>query len=329
MFSQRVLWSAAVFALAHFLVQPTLGAASGVAGYPSKPIRFVVPFTAGSATDILARLIGSEINKNWGQQIVVDNRPSGGGTIAGSIVASAAPDGYTILMSSSAFAASAALYDNLPYDALKDFHGVTQVASSSMVLVVAPSLGVKTAQELIALAQQKPRQLSFSSAGIGSGTHYGGERFNLAAKIQAVHVPYKGTPESLNDIIAGRVQYSVASIVPAVPLIKSGRLTALAVSTSYRAAALPDVPTVAEIGVPDAECDGWYGVFVQRRTPPAITTALSREIGRVLGLPDIQEKIVAQGGQAKPSTPEAFDAYVRSEILTRRKVFSAAGVKVN
>ncbi|HSQ03962.1 MAG TPA: tripartite tricarboxylate transporter substrate-binding protein, partial [Burkholderiales bacterium] len=170
MLNRRALCCAAAFAFSQFLLAPVSGAESA---YPTKPIRIVVPFSAGSATDIMARLIGPEMTKSWGQQIVVDNRPSGGGTIAGGIVATAVPDGYTILLSSSAYAASAALYDNLPYDALKDFHGVTQLGSSPMVLVVAPSLGVKSAQELIALARQKPGQFSFSSAGIGSGTHYG------------------------------------------------------------------------------------------------------------------------------------------------------------
>jgi tripartite-type tricarboxylate transporter receptor subunit TctC len=327
MFSRRVLLSAAVFALESVAIHPALGAESAARTYPSKPIRMVVPFTAGSATDIMVRLIGPEMARNWGHQVVVDNRPGAGGAIAGGIVVTAVPDGHTILVTSSAFAGSAALYDNLPYDPLKDFQGVTQLASSSLVLVVAPGLGVKSAKELIALAQQKPGQFSFSSAGIGSGTHYGGERFKLAARIDAVHVPYKGTPEALNDTVGGRVQYSMTSILPSVPLIKSGRLLALAVSTPYRAAPLPDVPTFAELGLPDAECDGWYGVFVQPRTPRSIVNALSKEIARILELPDVQEKIAAQGARVKHSTPEAFDTMVRAEILLRRKIFGASGAK--
>lgn len=329
MFGHRVLLPAVVVALAGVAMHPALGAESAARTYPNKPIRMVVPFTAGSATDIMARMIGPEMARNWGQQVVVDNRPSAGGAIAGSIVATAAPDGHTILVTSAVFAGSAALIEKLPYDPLKDFQGVTQLASTPFVLVVAPSLGVKSTKELIALAQQKPGQLTFASAGIGSGTHYAGERFKLAAKIDAVHVPYKGTPEALNDTVGARVQYSMTSILPSVPLIKSGRLLALAVSTAHRAVPLPDVPTFAELGLPDAECDGWYGAFVQSRTPRSIVNALSREIARILELPEVQERIAAQGATVKHSMPEAFDTMVREEILLRRKIFGASGAKAD
>jgi tripartite-type tricarboxylate transporter receptor subunit TctC len=169
--------------------------------------------------------------------------------------------------------------------------------------------------------------LSFSSSGIGSGTHYAGERFKLAAKIDALHIPYKGTPEALNDAVGGRVQYTLSSVLPAVPLIKSGRLLAFAVTTPLRAVPLPDVPTVAELGLPDAECDGWYGAFVQSRTPRSIVMALSREIGRILDLPEVQEKIIALGATVKHSTPDVFDAMVSEEIVLRRKIFGASGAK--
>jgi tripartite-type tricarboxylate transporter receptor subunit TctC len=303
-------------------------AKSAERAYPSKPIRVVVPFTPGSATDIMARMIGPKLAERWAQQVVVDNRPSAGGTIAGSIVASATPDGHTIMVASAVFAGSAALYTKLPYDPLKDFQGVTQLASTPFVLVVSPALGVKSVKELIVLAQQKPGQLNFGSAGIGSGTHYAGERFKLAAKIDVVHVPYKGTPEAQNDTIAGRLQYMMTAVLPSAPLIKAGKLVALAVTTPQRVVSLPDVPSMVEVGLPDAECDGWYGAFAPAKTPHPIVNALSKEIGAILELPEIRDKIAAQGVTIKPSAPEVFDKMVREEILLRRKIFGASGTKV-
>jgi len=292
--------------------------------YPTGPVRMVVPFTPGSASDILARLIGPKLLEAWGHQIVVDNRPSAGGTVAGSIVAGAAPDGYTMMLTSSGFAA---LYDKLPYDSVKDFSGVTQVVSTPLVLVVAPGLGIKTVKELIALAQQKPGQLNFSSSGIGSGTHYAGELFKLAAGINAVHVPYRGTPEAINDVISGRIQYMTAPVLPAMSLVKSGRLLALAVTTKERLALLPDLPTIAEAALPGFEYDGWYGIFAPSRTPRTIINKVSVEVARILKLPEVAERIVATGAVPKSSTPAEFDKLVHEEIVMRGKVFKAAGAK--
>jgi tripartite-type tricarboxylate transporter receptor subunit TctC len=295
--------------------------------YPTKPIRVVVPFTPGSASDFLARIIGPRLVDAWGQQVVVDNRPGAGGTVAGGIVAAATPDGHTLMLTSSAFAGSAALYTKLPYDSVKDFSGVTQVASTPLVVTVAPSLGVKSVKELVALARQKPGQLNFGSSGIGSGTHYGGELFKLAAKINVVHVPYRGTPEALTDTVTGRIHYYLSPIQPAMPLIRDGRLLALAVTTAQRSAALPEVPTVAEAGLPGFEYDGWFGIFAPSRTPRPVIDRLSKEVGRILDQPDIKGKIASQGATARSSTPAAFEKLVHAEIETRRKVFKAAGVK--
>jgi tripartite-type tricarboxylate transporter receptor subunit TctC len=297
--------------------------------YPAKPIRIVVPFSAGSATDILARLIGPKLYEAWGQQVVVDNRASAGGTVAGGIVAGAAPDGYTLLLHSSGFAGSAALYDKLPYDSVKDFAGIMQIAGTPLVILVAPSLNVKTLKELIALAKQKPMQLNFASSGIGSGTHYGSELFNLTAGISAVHVPYKGVPEALNDTISGRTHYFVGPTLPSIPLVKSGRLLALAATSAQRVAQLPDVPTAAEAGLPGFEYDGWYGILAPAKIPRAIVDRLHKEVSRILESPDVRDKIVAMGGVVKTSKPEAFEKLIREEIVTRRKVFSAAGAKAN
>ncbi len=302
-------------------------AAQAGPAYPVKPIRIVVPFTPGSASDILARFIGPKLYEAWGQQVVADNRSSAGGTVAGGIVAGAAPDGHTLMLTSSAFAGSAALYDNLPYDSIKDFSGVSQVATTALVVVVAPTLGARTLKELIALAQQKPRQFNFASSGIGSGTHYGSELFNRAANIAAVHVPYKGVPEAVNDTLTGRIHYFVTPLLPTLALIKSGRLLALGVTTSQRAPMLPDVPTIAEAALPGFEYDGWFGMFAPSKTPRAIIMKLNKEVVRILETTDVRDKILHQGATAKASTPEALDKLVREEIVTRRKVFRAAGVK--
>jgi tripartite-type tricarboxylate transporter receptor subunit TctC len=295
--------------------------------YPSKPIRIVIPFTPASASDILARLIGPKLHEAWGQQVVVDDRPSAGGTIAGEIVARATPDGHTLMLTSSAFAGSAALYDKLPYDSVRDFSGVSQVAETALVLVVAPSLGVKSAQELIALARAKPGQLTFASSGIGSGTHYGSELFKMAAKIDVVHVPFRGTPEGITDTAAGRVQFFLTPLLTAMPLIRAGRLLPLGVTTTTRQPLMPDVPTLAESALPGFQYDGWFGVFTQSRVPRKTVNQISREIARILELAEIKDRIATQGATARSSTPEQFDKLVHGEIVTRKKVFKAAGVK--
>ena len=295
--------------------------------YPTKPIRVVIPFSPGSASDILTRFIGPKLYETWGQQVVADNRSSAGGAVAGGIVAASTPDGHTLMLTSSAFAGSAALYDNLPYDSVKDFSGVSQVASTALIVVVSPSLGVKTLKELIALALQKPGQLNFASSGIGSGTHYGSELFNMAAGISAVHVPYKGVPEAVNDTVTGRMHYFITPLLPTISLIKSGRLLGLAVTTTQRVASLPDVPTVAEAAMPGFVYEGWFGVFAPSKTPRAIIDKLNKEIVRIIETTDVRDKIMNQGATPKSSTPEAFDKLVRDELVTRRKVFKAAGIK--
>ena len=295
--------------------------------YPTKPIRIVIPFTPGSASDILARTIGPKMSETWGQQVVVDDRPSAGGTVAGEIVARATPDGHTLMLTSSAFAGSAALYDKLPYDSVKDFSGVSQVAETALVLVVAPSLGVKSAKELIVLARAKPGYLTFASSGIGSGTHYGSELFKMAAKIEVVHVPFRGTPEGITDTVAGRVHYYLTPLLPVMPLIKAGRLLPLGVTTAARQPLMPDVPTLAESVLPGFIYDGWFGVLTQSRVPRKTVNQLAREIARILDLAEIKDRIASQGATARSSTPEAFDKLVHGEIVTRKKVFKAAGIK--
>jgi tripartite-type tricarboxylate transporter receptor subunit TctC len=317
-----------ILAAAALLGPAAAHAAAAEAAYPTKPIRIVIPFTAGSATDIIARFVNPSLVERFGKQVVTDNRPSAGGIVACSIVAESAPDGHTLLVTGSNFAGSAALYSKLPFDPVKDFSGVTQYASTPLVLVVAAGLGVKTVKDFIALAKAKPGQLNYASTGLGSGPHYGAELFKLVAGIDAVHVPYRGSPETLTDLMAGRVQFILSPVLAASPLIRGGKIVALGVTTSYRAQALPDVPTIAEAGLPKFEYQGWYGMLAPSRTPRELIQFLSKEIGAILEHPEIKERIASQGAVAKSSTPEAFDRLVHEEIATRRKVWKAAGVKV-
>ncbi len=294
--------------------------------YPTKPIRIIVPFTPGSATDIIARIVSPKLAERWGRPVVIDNRPSAGGIVACTTVAEAAPDGHTLMVTGSNFAGSAALYTKLPYDAVRDFAGISQFASTPLVLVVAPNLGAKSVKELIALAREKPGQLNYGSTGLGSGPHYGAELFKLVAGINAVHVPYRGSPESLTDLMAGRVHFILSPVLAATPLVRGGRVQALGVTTTYRAQALPEVPTIAEAGLPAFEYQGWYGMLAPGKTPRKLVNLLSAEVGKILELPEIKERIASQGAIAKSSSPEAFDSLVHNEIKTRRKVWKAAGV---
>jgi tripartite-type tricarboxylate transporter receptor subunit TctC len=297
--------------------------------YPNHPIRMLVPFTPGSQTDILARWIGEKMVENWGQQVVVDNRPSAGGTIASQYVLSANPDGHTLMMVSTGHAGNATLYSKLPYDTIKDFAGVSRVASVPNLLVVAPTLGPKTVKELIAFTKAKAGKVNFSSAGIGSGTQINGEMFRLAAGFEATHVPYKGAPESLNETLSGRVHFTFSPILVAAGQVKAGRAVVLAVSTAKRSAMFPNVPTVAEAGVPGFDYDQWYGILVSAKTPRAVVNTLNKEIVRILNLPDIKERMLTQGATPTPTTPEAFDAFIREEVKRFAKVLIAAGARVN
>ena len=302
--------------------------ASTADAYPARPLRMIVPLTAGSAADVLARRVAVKMSENWGQQVVVDNRTGAGGTIGTNIVAKATPDGYTLLVHSAAFAVSAAVYPKLPYDSVKDFTGVSQMAIAPIVLVVAPSLGARSVKEVVALAKQKPGQLTFGSAGIGTSTHFAGEQFKLAAGINVVHVPYKGPSEALVDTATGRIQYFLAPLVPAMPLIKDGRLLAVAVTTAQRSPVLPDAPTIAEAGLSGYEYQDWWGVLAPARTPRTIIDKLGREIARILENPEVRKQMLSQGAEARSSTPEEFTRFVHSRIESASKVVKIAGIRV-
>jgi tripartite-type tricarboxylate transporter receptor subunit TctC len=297
--------------------------------FPNKPIRMIVPFSPGSQTDILARWVGEKMTENWAQQVVVDNRPSAGGTIASQYVLAANPDGHTLMMVSTGHAGNATLYSKLPYDTVKDFSGISRVASVPNLLVVSPALGVKSVKELVALAKSKPGQLNFSSAGIGSGTQINGEMFKLAAGINVTHVPYKGAPEALNEAMAGRVEFNFSPILVAAGQVKAGKVLALAVSTASRSAMFPNVPTVAEAGIPGFEYDQWYGLLASAKTPRPLINILNQEVVRILNLPDMKERLLTQGATPAPTTPQEFDAFIRSEVKRFAQVLIAAGARIN
>ena len=295
--------------------------------FPVKPVRMIVAFSAGSETDYLARIVGQKLSEHWGQQVVVENRTGAGGVVASGIVASAPGDGYTLFMHSMAHAIAPAVYAKLPFDTLRDFAAVSQVAGVPNVLVTAPTHGLTNVKELIALARQQPGHVTFGSAGVGSGMHINGEQFRLAADINVVHVAYKGGPDALADLLAGRITYVFSPIGLAIPLLRERRLVALAVSTANRAPALPEVPTVAEAGLPGFEFDTWYGVFVPGSTPRALVAQLSAEVERVLKVADVRERFATRGAVPKPSSPEEFERFVRAEIEKLGRIVRAAGVR--
>jgi tripartite-type tricarboxylate transporter receptor subunit TctC len=295
--------------------------------YPSKPIRFIVPFSAGSATDIVARTVGEAMARSMGQQVVVDNRVGAGGTIAAGLVARSEPDGYTVLVHSSGHVLNPALYANLPYDTLKDLSGVTTLAAIPNVLVVNPAKGWKTQAELIAAAKAKPGSMNYATAGVGSGTHMNAEIFNLQAGIQATHIPYKGTPDAMTNVIGGSNDWFFAPLAPALPLIRDGKLQALSVSTRTRSAALPNVPTSIEAGLPASDYVLWVGMIVPSATPAAVVKKLNEEVLKALANPEIKERMARLGAEPFTMTPEAFNAYIKSEMDVAAQIVKVANLK--
>lgn len=297
--------------------------------FPAKPIRIVVGFTPGGVPDITARFIGQKLIESWKQQVVVDNRTGAGGTIAEQIVANANPDGYTLLSVSNAHAVAPAIYSRLPYDTLKDFAGVTLTANGPALLLVSPALGVKSAKELIEAAKARPGQFNFSSAGVGSGSHFGAELFKSMAGIDVVHVPFKGIPEAITETITGRVQFFIAPLASAISLVKDGKAHAVGVTSLQRVPQLPDMPTVAESGLPGYRWDFWYGLLVPAKTPRAIVVTLNREITHILELPDLRQRWVALGAEPAPTTPEQFDKLIAEQVATFTRLARAANIRAD
>jgi tripartite-type tricarboxylate transporter receptor subunit TctC len=303
--------------------------AADTAVFPNKPIRIVVGFTPGGGPDITARLVAQKLTESWKQQVVVDNRPGAGGTIAANTVANANPDGYTLLSVSSAHAVAPAIYTRLPYDTRNDLSGITATATSKYLLVVSPALGIKTVKDLLALAKSKPGQLNFSSAGVGSGSHFTAELFRSMAGVQVVHVPFKGIPEALTETMSGRVQFFMSPIANAVNLVKEGKLVALGVTSPARDPLVPEVPTIAEAGVPGFESELWFGLLTSSKTPRARIAQLNREITRILREPEVKRRWAPLGLEPIPSTPEQFDQRIASEIDVFTKLARVGNIKAD
>jgi tripartite-type tricarboxylate transporter receptor subunit TctC len=303
---------------------------TGVAGaqtWPGKqPIRTVVPFTAGSATDIMARAVLDEVGRAIGQTFVIENRVGAGGTIGAAAVAKAEPDGYTILVHSSSHTITPSTYPNLSYDAVRDLPAVIPLGNLPNVLVVPPNK-YQTIQELVAVAKAKPGSLTYGSAGLGGAAHLNAERFRLSAGFEAVHVPFKGGPETLREIIADRIDFYFSPALPALPLVREGQVRALAVSTSKRALALPDLPTTIEAGYPNSDYNFWIGVFTTGGTPREIINRLHGEIAKALEVPVIRDRMAKLGAEPMPMTPEQFDAYVKAEVESNAALVRAVGIR--
>jgi tripartite-type tricarboxylate transporter receptor subunit TctC len=303
------------------------GSALAQNAWPTKPIRMIVPFTAGSVTDIVARTVGDVMSRNLGQPVIIDNKPGAGGTIGAAQVAKSEPDGYTVLIHSSGHVLNPAIYPNLSYDTVKDLSGVTPLASVPNVLVVSPTRGWHTVADLVAAAKAKPGSLNYASAGTGSATHMNAEKFKLGAGIEAQHVPFKGTPEALTDVIGGRDDFFFAPMASALPLVKDGKLLALAVSTAQRSPALPNVPTTLEAGVPNSDYTLWVGLIVPSATPAPIVKRLHDEAVKAVNSPEVKARLANLGADPFTMEPAAFNVYIKTEMDAAAVIAKSANLK--
>ena len=309
-----------------------LAAAAGIAvaqTYPVKPVRVVVPYTAGGPLDDVMRVVGHRLTEMWGQSVVVDNRTGAGGSIGADYVAKAAPDGYTLLSSNAGLAISAAFYRKLPYDALKNLRPITQIAAQPHVLTVNNELPANSVKELIALAKAKPGQLSFASGGPGNSDHMAGELFKYMAGIDIVHVPYKGGNQALNDTISGQVAMYFPGVPVALPMVKAGKVRAFAITGPKRLPALPDVPTLAEAGLPGYQVILWYGLLGPAGLSNDVTAKIHADVARVLKMPDVQERLAGLGVEPVGSAPAAYAAFLKAEIAKWDKVKKATGLTID
>ena len=313
------------------LVSQTALAQSGpalVQGWPSRPVRLLVPFAAGAGiNDIMARLVGQHLGAGLGQPVVIENRAGAGGIAGTEAAAKAAPDGYTFLMTNVSLVTSAYLYPKLPYDPQKDFVPVTLVATSPLMLVVHPSVAAKSVQELVALAKANPGRLNFGSGGVGSTPHLSAELFKSAAGIDAVHVPYKGGAPALNDLVGGQLSFMIENVPGTMPFVKQGRLRALAITSAQRSPLEPALPTMVESGVPGYEVVGWQGLFAVAGTAPDIVARLQADVGKVLRLPEVRERLAALGAEPVGSTPEEFGAFIRAERTRWGRIIREKGIR--
>lgn len=296
--------------------------------FPDKPIHVIVPFMAGSATDVVARAVAQAMSIKLGQPVIVDNKPGAGGTIGAAQVAKAAPDGYTLLVNSSAHTVNPSIYPNLSYDTGKDLVGISLLAQQPNILVVSPSKGWKTAGDLVKAAKAEPGKLTYASAGTGSGTHMNAEKFKLSAGIDTLHIPYKGTPEALTDTMNGRVDYFFAPVIAGLSMVRDGRVVALAVGSEKRSSVLPDVPTTEEAGYKGSAYNFWVGMLAPAGTPPALVERLNKEVTAALASPEVKDRLGALGADASPTTPAELDKIVARELKENAELVKQAGIKV-
>ncbi|HZO01422.1 MAG TPA: tripartite tricarboxylate transporter substrate binding protein [Burkholderiales bacterium] len=309
-----------------FFLAAVLSSAAWAQTYPSKPIKIIVPFTPGSATDVMARIVGERLNAAWGQPVVVENKAGAGGTIGIRDTARSDPDGYTLAVVSSGHAVNHVLYKDLGYDTLKDLSSVAMLGSLPSVLIVPPTSTVNSVKELVSMLKAKPGQYNYATAGVGSGAHVGIEKFNVAAGVKAQHVPLKGTPPILTETMAGRVDYAYVPAVSGMGPVKDGKVKALAVSTSKRVAALPNVPTLGEAGFPDGESTFWLALLAPAKTPPDIIAKVNAEVARALKSQDMVERLAKLGTEPMLMSPAESDAFIRREYNDLGAVMRAAGL---
>jgi tripartite-type tricarboxylate transporter receptor subunit TctC len=302
-------------------------AATAADNYPSRPIRMVVPFAPGGGSDIVGRIVGIKLTEAWGQQVVVDNRAGGNANIGALVVAKAPTDGYTLLLGNANFTINPALIKDMPFNPVKDFAPVTLLANVTNMLAVHSSLPVKSVKELIAYAKARPGQLNFASPGAGTSSHLGGELFRSMAGIDVVAIHYKGATPAMTDLIGGQVSFTITSMLSVMPHVKSGRLRALGVTTLKRSPAMPELPTIAESGLPGFEATNWYGVLTTAGTPKPIVDRLNQELVRIVATPDVREKFSQQGAEPETDTPAEFERFIKAEITKWAKVVREAGIK--
>ena len=295
--------------------------------YPSKPIRLLLPFPPGGSTDIVARLLGQKLTENWGQPVLVDNRPGAGGNVAAEAVSRAAPDGYTLFQVNVANAIGATLYSKLSYDLIASFTPVIQLATTPYVLLAHPAVPARTTRELVALAKVQPGKLNYASAGSGSATHLSGELLKTLSAANIVHIPYKGTGPALTALLAGEVDLYFATVPAALPLIKVNRLRALGVTSARRSPLMSAVPTIAEAGLSGYETSTWHGILAPAATPHEVIVKLNAEMARILAQPDVKERLLGQGLDPVGGTPEQFGAYLKTEITKWAAVVKASGAR--
>jgi tripartite-type tricarboxylate transporter receptor subunit TctC len=325
--NRREVLKAGIGSLAAGSVGGALTGTACAADWPTKPVRVVVPYAPGSATDLLPRTILEQVGQQVGQSFVVENRPGGGTTVGSMQVKQAEPDGHTILIHSNAILTVPAIQTNVAYDPVRDFSGITPLGNVPLVLVVGPSKGMKTLKELVDKAKARPGEVNYGAAGIGTPPHLTMERFRLSAGFEGQLVPFKGAPEALTEVMTGRIDMYFAPITPALPLIKDGKVLALAVSSSKRASALPDVPTTIEAGVPDSDFDFWVGAFVPKKTPGDVVAKMHAEIVKAIKNPATREKLTKLGVEEMVVEPAAFDARIAREADIARKLVKAANIQ--